>query len=111
MKMKQNQTFFHWIYSNLTTDLFLSKNIEVFQWLSMKSFKCRLSQYCRKYKSIYDESITFFFFFFFLIKNKLSLQLEALSNCDNFTVITILYNNDVLTWDYKDNNKYQVTMS
>ena len=41
----------------------------------------------------------------------LSLQLEALSNCDNFTVITILYNNDVLTWDYKDNNKYQVTMS
>ena len=42
------------------------------------------------------------------ITNKLSLQLEALSNCDNFTVITILYNNDVLTWDYKDNNKYQV---
>ena len=37
--------------------------------------------------------------------------LEALSNCDNFTVIIILYNNDVLTWDYKDNNKYQVTMS
>ena len=60
---------------------------------------------CRKYKSIYDESIIFF------ITNKLSLQLEALSNCDNFTVITILYNNDVLTWDYKDNNKYQVTMS
>ena len=47
----------------------------------------------------------------FFITNKLSLQLEALSNCDNFTVITILYNNDVLTWDYKDNNKYQVTMS
>ena len=57
----------------------------------MKSFKCRLIQYCRKYKSIYDESIIFF------ITNKLSLQLEALSNCDNFTVITILYNNDVLT--------------
>ena len=53
----------------------------------------------------------FFFYFFFFITNKLSLQLEALSNCDNFTVITILYNNDVLTWDYKDNNKYQVTMS
>ena len=47
----------------------------------------------------------------FFITNKLSLQLEALSNCDNFTVITILYNHDVLTWDYKDNNKYQVTMS
>ena len=47
----------------------------------------------------------------FFILNKLSLQLEALSNCDNFTVTTILYNNDVLTWDYKDNNKYQVTMS
>ena len=45
------------------------------------------------------------------IPNKLSLQLEALSNCSNFTVITILYNNDALTWDYKDNNKYQVTMS
>ena len=56
-----------------------------------KSFKCRLIQYCRKYKSIYDESIIFF------ITNKLSFQLEALSNCDNFTVITILYNNDVLT--------------
>ena len=45
------------------------------------------------------------------ITNKLSLLLEALSNCDNFTVITILYKNDVLTWDYKNNNKYQVTMS
>ena len=42
--------------------------------------------------------------------NKLSLLLEALSNCDNFTVITILCNN-VLTWDYKNNNKFQVTMS
>ena len=41
--------------------------------------------------------------------NKLSLQLEALSNCDNFTMITLLYNN-VLTLDYKDNNKYYVTM-
>ena len=64
----------------------------------------------RIYKSIYDESIIYLFIFFF-ITNKLSLQLEALSYCDNFTVITILYNNDVLTWDYKDNNKYQVTMS
>ena len=45
------------------------------------------------------------------ITNQLLLQLETLSNCDNFTVITILYNNDVLTWDYKNNNKYQVTMS
>ena len=70
----------------------------------LRLFKCRLSQYCRKYKSIYDESI------FFFITNKLSLQLEAFSNCDNFTVITVLYDSDVLTWDYKDNNKYQVTM-
>ena len=30
------------------------------------------------------------------ITNKLSLKLEALSNCDNFTVIRIFYNNDVL---------------
>ena len=45
------------------------------------------------------------------ITNKLSFQLEALSNCDNFTVSTILYNNGVLTWDYRDNNKYQVTLS
>ena len=45
------------------------------------------------------------------ITNKLSLQLEALSNCDNFTVITILYNNDVVTCDYKDSDKYQVTTS
>ena len=45
------------------------------------------------------------------ITNKLLLLLEGLSNCDNFTVITILYKIDVLTWDYKNNNKYQVTMS
>ena len=45
-----------------------------------------------------------------LITNKLLLQVDALSNCDNCTMITILYN-DVLTWDYKNNNKYQVTMS
>ena len=56
-----------------------------------KSFKCQLIQYCRKYKSIYDESIIF------LSQKGFRLQLEALSNCDNFTVITILYNNDVLT--------------
>ena len=31
-----------------------------------------------------------------LITNKLLLELEALSNCDKFTVIAILYNNDVL---------------
>ena len=45
------------------------------------------------------------------ISNKLSLLLEALLNCDNFTVITILHNNNVLTGDYKNNNKYQATMS
>ena len=44
------------------------------------------------------------------ITNKPSLQLEALSNSDNLTMITILYNNDVLIQDYK-NNKYQVVMS
>ena len=44
------------------------------------------------------------------ITNKFSLQLEALSNCDNFSVITILHNNDLLTKDYKGNDKYQVTM-
>ena len=44
------------------------------------------------------------------ITSKLLLQLEALSNCDNFIVIIIIYNNDALTWNYKDNNKYQVTM-
>ena len=45
------------------------------------------------------------------ITNKLSLQRETLSNCDSFTVNTVLHNNDVLTCDYKNNNKYQVTMS
>ena len=45
------------------------------------------------------------------ITNKLSPRLEVLSNCDNFIVITILYNTDVLTWDYKHNNKNQVAMS
>ena len=48
---------------------------------------------------------------YLFITNKLSLRLEALSNYDNFTVITILHNNDVLTWDYKNNNRYQVAMS
>ena len=46
----------------------------------------------------------------FLITNKLLLELEALSNCDKFTMITILYNNDILMCDYKNNNKYQVAM-
>ena len=38
MKMKQNQTFFHETYSNLTSSVFFSKNIEVFQWLSKSKF-------------------------------------------------------------------------
>ena len=38
MEMKQNQTFFHGTYSNLTPYLFLSKYIEVFQWLSKSKF-------------------------------------------------------------------------
>ena len=32
MEMKQNQSFFHGAYSNLTSYHFLSKNIKVFQW-------------------------------------------------------------------------------
>ena len=55
--------------------------------MTMKSFKCRLSQYYRKYKSIYDESIIYF------ITDKLSLQLEALllldghkASFDNFSI-------------------------
>ena len=38
MEMKQNQTFFHDTYSNLTPYHFLSKNNEVFQWLSKSKF-------------------------------------------------------------------------
>ena len=41
------------------------------------------------------------------------IQVEALSNYDNFTLITILHNNDVLIWDYNKYitiNKYQVTI-
>ena len=38
MKMKQNQTFFHETYSNLTSSVFFSKNIEVFQWISKSKF-------------------------------------------------------------------------
>ena len=40
--------------------------------------------------SIYDESIIY------LSQIKLLLQPEALSNCGNFIVIRILYNNDLL---------------
>ena len=38
MEMRQNQTFFHGSCSNLTPYTFLSKNIEVFQWLSKSKF-------------------------------------------------------------------------
>ena len=38
MEMKQSPTFFHGTYSNLTPYLFLSKYIEVFQWLSKSKF-------------------------------------------------------------------------
>ena len=61
-------------------------------------------QDCRKYR-VFTRNTQFVY------HNKLSLPLEALSNCDNFTVITILYNNYVLTWNNKSNNKYQVTIS
>ena len=27
---------------------------------------------------------------------------------NNFTMIAVLHDNDVLTWDYKNSNKYQV---
>ena len=40
-----------------------------------------------------------------IFTNKLSLQLETLSNCGNFFVITIYSNNNVPILDYKDNNK------
>ena len=36
-----------------------------------------------------------------------SFMVVSQPDCDNFTMITILDNNDVLTWDYKGNNKYQ----
>ena len=38
MEMKQNQTFFHWTYSNLTPYLFLLKSIKVCQGLSKSKF-------------------------------------------------------------------------
>ena len=38
MEMKQNKTFFNGTYLNLTPYLYLSKNIEVFQWLSKSKF-------------------------------------------------------------------------
>ena len=38
MEMKPNQTSFHRTYLNLTANLFLSKYIKVFQWLSKSEF-------------------------------------------------------------------------
>ena len=38
MEIKQNQTFFHGTYSNPTPHPFLSKNIEVFPWISKLKF-------------------------------------------------------------------------
>ena len=40
-----------------------------------------------------------------IFKNRLYFQLEALSNCEKYIVITIYSNNDVLTWNYQE-NKY-----
>ena len=37
-EIKQNEVFFHWIYSNLTPYLSLSKDIQIFQWLSKSKF-------------------------------------------------------------------------
>ena len=51
--------------------------------MTIKSFKCRLSQCCRKYRVFTTNPQ-------FIYHNKLLLQLEALSNCDNFNVITML---------------------
>ena len=45
VQMKQNQAFFHKTYSNLTSYLFSSKNIKVFQWLSNRNF----SVFCVKW--------------------------------------------------------------
>ena len=39
MEVNQNQTFFHGAHSNLTTYLFLSKNIKAFQWFSKLKFQ------------------------------------------------------------------------
>ena len=36
--MKQNQTFFHGTYSNLMSNLLLSKNVEIFQCLLKSKF-------------------------------------------------------------------------
>ena len=38
MEKKQNQTFFHGAYSNLTSYTFLLKNIKVLQWFSKSKF-------------------------------------------------------------------------
>ena len=38
IEMKQNQTFSHGTYSNVTPYLSLSKNIKIFQWLSKSKF-------------------------------------------------------------------------
>ena len=90
---------------NVTNKLFnsLMKNFKKFNdnviiWMSTQPILQKIQKYLQRIHNLF-------------ITNKLSLLLEALSNCDNFTVITILCNNDVLTWDYKNNNKYQVTMS
>ena len=51
MEMKQNQTFFHRTYSNLTPYLSLSKNIRVFQWLLKSKFLSFKTKVNRKNKN------------------------------------------------------------
>ena len=49
MEMKQNQTFFHETYSNLTPYFSLSKNIEIFQWLSKSKFLSLMTKVNQNY--------------------------------------------------------------
>ena len=53
--MKQNQTFFYGTNSNLTSYLFSSKNIKVFQWLSKSkysSFKTKMNPNTSTYSNL-----------------------------------------------------------
>ena len=116
--MKQNQIFFHGTYSNLTSYIFLSKNIKVFQWFSKSKFlsfitevnqTMKMKQSQIFFQGTYSNLISFligpkilkYFNNFHNWDLSISLQKWAktkikikrdICKSDNFSLFTIIYN-------------------
>ena len=98
IKMKENQTFFHVTYSNLTTYLFSSKNIKVFEWLLNRTFWVLWLKWTQTMEM--KQSQTFFH------RTFLNLTLFSLVvKYQNISVISIISTRlrrleDILGWEF-----------